>query len=95
MGKKILYDTQYIIDADIKGCFDNISHVWLLNNVPMPKGHEDLLHKILKTNIFEETTNHYTSFTLNKKRTFKLILAKSENTSGIPQGGIISPLLMN
>jgi hypothetical protein len=23
---KSYYDTQYLIDADIKGCFDNISH---------------------------------------------------------------------
>ena len=91
----MLYDTQYIIDADIKGCFDNISHGWLLNNVPMPKGHEDLLRKVLKTNIFEEITDNYTSYTLEKKRTFKLIKPLSDNTSGIPQGGIISPLLMN
>lgn len=25
-SKKIRYDTQYLLDADIKGCFDNISH---------------------------------------------------------------------
>lgn len=42
------YTDKYVIDADIKGCFDNISHKWLLENVPMPKGFEYLLRRILK-----------------------------------------------
>jgi RNA-directed DNA polymerase len=28
---------QWILEGDIKGCFDNISHQWLLNNIPMDK----------------------------------------------------------
>ena len=28
---------QWILEGDIKGCFDNISHEWLLENVPMDK----------------------------------------------------------
>lgn len=47
-SKKIIYDTQYIIDADIKQCFDRIDHDWLLHNVPMPKGYEFLLYRVLK-----------------------------------------------
>jgi len=31
------YSAQWIIEADIKGCFDHISHEWLLNNIPMDK----------------------------------------------------------
>ncbi len=27
----------WILDADIKGCFDNISHEWLYTNIPMDK----------------------------------------------------------
>lgn len=27
------YDPQWILEGDIKGCFDNISHEWLLENV--------------------------------------------------------------
>ena len=27
----------WVLDADIKGCFDNISHQWLLENIPMDK----------------------------------------------------------
>lgn len=28
---------QWILEADIKGCFDNISHTWLLENIPMDR----------------------------------------------------------
>lgn len=28
---------QWILEADIEGCFDNINHDWLLNNIPMDK----------------------------------------------------------
>jgi len=28
-------DAQWILEGDIKGCFDNISHEWLLDNIPM------------------------------------------------------------
>ncbi len=28
---------QWILEGDIKGCFDNISHQWLMENVPMNK----------------------------------------------------------
>ena len=33
LGKK--YSPKWILDADITGCFDNISHDWLLANIPM------------------------------------------------------------
>ena len=29
---------QWIQEADIKACFDRISHEWLLNNIPVPQG---------------------------------------------------------
>jgi RNA-directed DNA polymerase len=28
---------EWVLDADISGCFDNINHDWLLNNIPMDK----------------------------------------------------------
>ena len=28
---------EWILEADIKGCFDHISHEWLLNNIPMDR----------------------------------------------------------
>ena len=31
------FSPQWILEGDIKGCFDNISHQWLLDNIPMDK----------------------------------------------------------
>lgn len=36
---------QWILEGDIKGCFDNINHEWLLNNIPMDKS---ILKQFLK-----------------------------------------------
>ena len=40
-----------MLEGDIKGCFDNISHQWLLDNVPMNKA---ILHKWLKSGYLEK-----------------------------------------
>ncbi|MGC9385298.1 MAG: reverse transcriptase domain-containing protein, partial [Kosmotogaceae bacterium] len=67
------YHAQWIFEADIKSCFDQISHQWLTQNIPMDK---TVLNKWLKAGYIE----NYRKF----------------NTEiGTPQGGIISPLLMN
>ena len=43
---------QWILEGDIKGCFDNISHKWMLENVPMDK---IILQKWLKAGyVYEE-----------------------------------------
>ena len=31
------YSPKWVLEGDIKGCFDNISHEWLLDNIPMDK----------------------------------------------------------
>lgn len=31
------YSAEWVLEADISGCFDNINHNWLLNNIPMDK----------------------------------------------------------
>jgi RNA-directed DNA polymerase len=31
------YSPQWILEGDIKGCFDHISHNWLMNNIPTDK----------------------------------------------------------
>ncbi|WP_278503808.1 hypothetical protein, partial [Phocaeicola barnesiae] len=31
------YSPEWILEGDIKGCFDHISHEWLLANIPMDK----------------------------------------------------------
>jgi RNA-directed DNA polymerase len=35
----------WILEGDIRGCFDNINHEWLIDNIPMDK---KILHKWLK-----------------------------------------------
>jgi RNA-directed DNA polymerase len=64
---------QWIFEADIMGCFDNISHQWLLDNIPMNR---QILRKWLKCGYIEKGKFYPT-------------------TAGTPQGGIISPTLMN
>jgi len=64
---------QWILEADIKGCFDNISHDWLLEHVLIDR---QILRKWLKAGYIEKQTKHPT-------------------IAGTPQGGIISPTLMN
>ena len=46
---------QWILEGDIKGCFDHISHEWLLDNIPMDKV---LLRKWLKSGLFS-TSNFF------------------------------------
>lgn len=48
------FTTKYIVDCDIEGFFDNISHNWLINNVPMPKNYEHILGISLKSPIIYE-----------------------------------------
>jgi RNA-directed DNA polymerase len=31
------YDAQWVLEADIEGCFDNIHHEWLLKHIPIEK----------------------------------------------------------
>jgi RNA-directed DNA polymerase len=35
LGKGV--SPQWVLEGDIKGCFDHINHEWLLNNIPMDK----------------------------------------------------------
>lgn len=42
---------KWILEGDIKGCFDNISHEWILRNVPMNKA---ILHKWLKAGYLDK-----------------------------------------
>lgn len=48
LGRK--HSPKWVLEGDIKGCFDNISHDWLLAHVPMDKG---VLRKWLKAGYFE------------------------------------------
>jgi RNA-directed DNA polymerase len=63
----------WVLEADIKSCFDKISHEWLRNHIPMDK---EILSKWLSAGYVDEGILHQTE-------------------EGTPQGGIISPTLLN
>ncbi len=44
---------QWVLEADIKACFDRISHDWLLENIPLPKW---MLRQWLKAGYMESST---------------------------------------
>jgi RNA-directed DNA polymerase len=46
-------DAQWILEGDIKGCFDNISHQWLIDNIPMDKS---ILKQFLKAGFVYENS---------------------------------------
>jgi RNA-directed DNA polymerase len=48
---------QWILEGDIKGCFDNISHDWLLANVPTDK---TILRKWLKSGYMDKSVFYET-----------------------------------
>jgi len=48
LGRKV--SPKWVLEGDIKGCFDNISHDWLIANVCMDKG---ILRNWLKAGFIE------------------------------------------
>lgn len=48
---------QWILEADIKACFDNLSHGWLQNNIPMDKV---MLNKWLTAGYLDQGVYHST-----------------------------------
>lgn len=48
---------QYILEGDIKSCFDHISHQWLVSNLPMNKS---ILEKWLTAGYMEKEVFHHT-----------------------------------
>lgn len=48
---------QWVLEGDIRGCFDNISHEWLMAHIPMEKV---ILRKWLKVGYMEKSLFHAT-----------------------------------
>jgi len=70
---------EWIVEADIKGFFDNVQHDWLLKFLGHRIGDARMIRMVarfLKAGVMEEGCVHATE-------------------TGTPQGGIISPLLAN
>ena len=75
MTKKI----NFIVDADIKGFFDNVDHDWLMSFLEHDIADKNFLRYIkrfLKAGIIEDMKHH-------------------ESDKGTPQGGLISPVCAN
>ena len=66
---------KWVVDADIKGAFDNINHDFLLKALGEAPGRE-LVRQWLKAGVMEDGAFQATE-------------------AGTPQGGVISPLLLN
>ena len=49
---------QWVLEGDIKSCFDEISHVWLQDHIPMDK---TILRKWLKAGFIDKKSYHPTS----------------------------------
>lgn len=81
-NKKSVYK-KYILDADIKGCFDNIDHNYILTKLDTLPEIESQIKAWLEAGIMEPpyTNPEFVSIT--------------PNITGTPQGGIISPFLAN
>ncbi|MGH3620537.1 MAG: group II intron reverse transcriptase/maturase [Sciscionella sp.] len=73
-------DYHWILDADIEACFDEISHIALMERLRgrvKDKRVCTLVKAFLKSGVMTETGN------------------REETSKGTPQGGILSPLLAN
>lgn len=69
----------YIVDADIKGFFDNVDHSWLMECLKLRIADPNMIRLIvrfLKAGIIEAGVSYDTS-------------------QGTPQGGVVSPILAN
>jgi len=69
----------FVVDADVKGFFDNVDHEWLMKFLEHDIEDKNFLRyvkRFLKSGIMEE-------------------LAYMESDKGTPQGGLISPVLAN
>lgn len=76
---------KWILDADLKGCYDNIDHDYLLKCLETsPTYIRKQVKSWLKAGIFEGYISH--------NEDFENIPV---NAKGTPQGGVISPLLAN
>lgn len=69
----------YIVDADIKGFFDNVSHAWMM---------EFLKHRINDPNLLRIIARFLKGGYMEMGKFYK-------TDSGTPQGGNISPVLAN
>lgn len=79
IARQLQSGPKYFLDADIKGCFDNISHEYLLKKLNTQEMFKRQIKAWLKAGIMADSEED----------------SYETNEAGTPQGGVISPLLMN
>jgi len=75
---------KFVLDADIKGCFDNINHKALLDKLETTPMIENQIKSWLRAGVMDKF-----------EATKTMEINKAQNERGTPQGGVISPLLCN
>ncbi len=73
------YQTQYVVDTDIKGFFNHVSHEWMMTFLQHRISDPNLLqiiNRFLKAGVLEAGIRY-------------------DTLEGTPQGGVISPILAN
>jgi len=81
LTRQIQGKPKYFLDADIKGCFDNIAHNAILDKLHTVPMFEKQIKAWLETGIMENVKG--------------LKVTSDYSEKGTPQGGVISPLLAN
>jgi len=74
--KQVVFAPKYVLDADIKGCFDNINSTALLAKLDTTPALRRAIRAWLYAGVMDNGT-------------------LSPTTRGVPQGGVISPVLTN
>jgi RNA-directed DNA polymerase len=83
---EIRYKPKYVVDADIRGCFEHINHEALLNKLETYPAMRHYVSSCLKAGIMENL-----KLSESPKKGMKFL----ETKEGTPQGGVVSPLLAN
>lgn len=79
LDDKIMGKTKWVIDADIKGFFDNVNHEWMI---------KFLEHEIEDENFIRYIKRFLKAGIMEQGKFFEV-------DKGVPQGGLISPILAN
>lgn len=79
VARQLQGGSKYFLDADIEKCFDKINHEYLINKLNTISMFKAQISAWLKVRIMSPTENDSSEI----------------NEMGTPQGGVLSPLLMN
>jgi len=79
IARQLQATSKYFLDADIEKCFDKIDHKYLVNKLNTIKMFKHQIQSWLKVGILDPMDKGSSEI----------------NDSGTPQGGVLSPLLMN